>query len=152
MAWHCLYIGSENGLSHRQCQAIIWTSSGILLIGPLVTNFKEFFFINIENVSFSKMHLNISFESIIFEMVSILCQPQCVNDKVPVPHIYIYIYIYKASALCHNYAQRWHTTIWQQAITWINVDLLSIKPSKTHFISILMKYLIQEMHLKELST
>ena len=27
-------IGSDNGLSPRRCQAIIWTSAGILLIGP----------------------------------------------------------------------------------------------------------------------
>ena len=34
-------IGSDNGLSPAQCQAIIWTSVGILLMGPLRTNFSE---------------------------------------------------------------------------------------------------------------
>ena len=34
-------IGSDNGLSPGQCQAIIWTNAGILLIGPLGTNFSE---------------------------------------------------------------------------------------------------------------
>ena len=34
-------IGSDNGLSPAQRQAIIWTSAGILLIGPLGTNFSE---------------------------------------------------------------------------------------------------------------
>ena len=34
-------IGSDNGLSRGRRQAIIWTSSGILLIGPLETNFSE---------------------------------------------------------------------------------------------------------------
>ena len=34
-------IGSDNGLSHGRCQAIIWTNAGILLIGPLGTNFSE---------------------------------------------------------------------------------------------------------------
>ena len=36
----CL-IGSENGLSPIQCQAIIWTIAGLLLIGTLGTNFSE---------------------------------------------------------------------------------------------------------------
>ena len=34
-------IGSDNGLSPGQRQAIIWTTGGILLIGPLGTNFSE---------------------------------------------------------------------------------------------------------------
>ena len=34
-------IGSDNGLSPGGRQAIIWTNAGILLIGPLATNFSE---------------------------------------------------------------------------------------------------------------
>ena len=34
-------IGSDNGLSPGRRQAIIWTNVGILLIGPLGTNFSE---------------------------------------------------------------------------------------------------------------
>ena len=34
-------IGSDNGLSPDRRQAIIWTNVGILLIGPLWTNFSE---------------------------------------------------------------------------------------------------------------
>ena len=34
-------IGSDNGLSPGRRQAIIWTNAGILLIGPLGTNFIE---------------------------------------------------------------------------------------------------------------
>ena len=34
-------IGPDNGLSPGRRQAIIWTSAGILLIGPLGTNFNE---------------------------------------------------------------------------------------------------------------
>ena len=34
-------IGSDNGLSPGWCQAIIGTNAGILLIGPLRTNFSE---------------------------------------------------------------------------------------------------------------
>ena len=36
-------IGSDNGLSPSRHQAIIWTIAGILLIGPLGTNFSEIF-------------------------------------------------------------------------------------------------------------
>ena len=34
-------IGSDNGLLSGQCQAIIWTNAGILLMGPSGTNFSE---------------------------------------------------------------------------------------------------------------
>ena len=34
-------IGSDNGLSPCRRQAIVWTNAGILLIGPLGTNFSE---------------------------------------------------------------------------------------------------------------
>ena len=34
-------IDSDNGLLPGQCQAIIWTNGGILLIEPLGTNFSE---------------------------------------------------------------------------------------------------------------
>ena len=34
-------IGSDNSLSPDRRQAIIWTNAGILLIGPLGTNFSE---------------------------------------------------------------------------------------------------------------
>ena len=34
-------IGSDNGLSPGRRQAIIWTNDGMLLIGPLRTNFTE---------------------------------------------------------------------------------------------------------------
>ena len=49
-------IGSDNGLSPRRRQAIIWTNDGILLIGPLETNFNEIL-IEIYTFSFKKMHL-----------------------------------------------------------------------------------------------
>ena len=34
-------IGSDNGLSPGRRQAIIWTNAGIVLIGPMGTNFSE---------------------------------------------------------------------------------------------------------------
>ena len=39
-----IIIGSDNGLSPERRQAIIWTNAGILLIGPLETNFSEILF------------------------------------------------------------------------------------------------------------
>ena len=52
-------IGSDNGLSPGRRQAIIWTIDGILLIGPLGTNFSEIL-IGIQTFSFKKMHLKMS--------------------------------------------------------------------------------------------
>ena len=52
-------IGSDNGLSPGWRQAIIWTIAGILLIGPLGTNFSEIL-IGIQTFSFKKMHLKMS--------------------------------------------------------------------------------------------
>ena len=52
-------IGSDNGLSPDQRQAIIWNNAGLLLIGPLGTNFSEIL-IEILKFSFKKMRLNVS--------------------------------------------------------------------------------------------
>ena len=52
-------IGSDNGLSPGQRQAIIWTIAGKMLIGPLGTNFSEIL-IRIQTFSFKKMHLKMS--------------------------------------------------------------------------------------------
>ena len=51
--------GSDNGLSPGRRQAIIWTNAGILLIGPLGTNFSEIL-IEILTFSFKKMRLKVS--------------------------------------------------------------------------------------------
>ena len=72
-----IIIGSDNGLSPCLSpgwgQAIIWTNAGILLIGPLGTNFSEILIEIKENV----------FESVICEMAAILSRPQCVNTLRP---------------------------------------------------------------------
>ena len=52
-------IGSDNGLSLDRRQAIIWTNTGLLLIGPLGTNFSEIL-IKILTFSFKKMRLKVS--------------------------------------------------------------------------------------------
>ena len=51
--------GSDNGLSPRRRQAIIWTNAGILLIGPLGTNFSEIL-IEIQTFSLKKIRLKMS--------------------------------------------------------------------------------------------
>ena len=53
-----IIIASDNGLSPGRRQAIIWTSAGILLIGPLGTNFSEIL-IAIITFSFKKMRLKV---------------------------------------------------------------------------------------------
>ena len=52
-------IGSDNGLSPGRRQAIIWTIAGILLIGPMGTNFSEIL-IGIQTFSFKQMHVKMS--------------------------------------------------------------------------------------------
>ena len=52
-------IGSDDGLSPGRRQAITWTNVGILLIGPLGTNFSEML-IEINTFSFKKIHLKMS--------------------------------------------------------------------------------------------
>ena len=52
-------IGSDNGLLPGRRQAITWTNVGILLIGPLWTNFSEIS-IKIQTFSLTKMRLKVS--------------------------------------------------------------------------------------------
>ena len=52
-------IDSDNGLSPDRRQATIWTNAGILLIGPLETNFSEIR-IEIHTSSVKIMHLKMS--------------------------------------------------------------------------------------------
>ena len=66
-------IGSDNGLLPGWRQAIIWTNAGILLIGPLGTNFGEMLI---------KIHIFLSRKSIwnvIWKKVAILSRPQCLR-------------------------------------------------------------------------
>ena len=52
-------IGSDNGLSPERRQTIIWTNAGILLIGPLGTNFSEILIV-IQTFSLKKIRLKLS--------------------------------------------------------------------------------------------
>ena len=65
-------IGSDNGLSPERRQAIIWTNAGILLIGPLGTNFSEIL-IEIQTISLKK---------ILLKMSSAKCWPFCLGLNV----------------------------------------------------------------------
>ena len=67
-------IVSDNGLSPGRRQAIIWTNDGILLIGPLGTNFSKNS-IAILTFSFTKNAI----ESVVCEIAAILSRPQCVK-------------------------------------------------------------------------
>ena len=68
-------IDSDNGLSPDRCQAIIRTTAGISLIGPLGTNFSEIL-IEIHIFSFKKMH---------FKMSSAKWRPFCLGLNVITP-------------------------------------------------------------------
>ena len=70
-------IGSDNSLSPGRRQAIIWTNAGILLIGPLGTNFVE---ILIEIHTFIQEN---AFENVVCEMASVLSRSQYVNKSLP---------------------------------------------------------------------
>ena len=65
-------IGSDNGLSPDRRQAIIWTIAGILLSGPLGTNFSEIW---------SEIH-TFSFKKICLKMSSGKWRPFCLGLNV----------------------------------------------------------------------
>ena len=71
-----IIIVSDDGLPPGRCQAIIWTSDGIL-IPNLGTNFSEILS-EIHIFSFKKN----AFESVVYEMADILSWPQCVKHEV----------------------------------------------------------------------
>ena len=67
-------IGSNNGSSPSQHQAIFWTNAEILLTGPLGTNSSEML-IKIYKFSFTKMHLKMSK----CKLTIIMSRSQCVT-------------------------------------------------------------------------
>ena len=82
-------IGSNNRLSPGRLQAIIWTNAGILLIGPLGTNFSEIF-AEITTFSFIFVQENV-FESVVCEMAAILSQSHCVNSLFQTADIRVHV-------------------------------------------------------------
>ena len=69
-------IGSDNGLSPGRRQAIFWTNAGILLIGPLGTNFSEILIGIVPSEN--------AFENVVCEMASISVVVFCVKNVVVV--------------------------------------------------------------------
>ena len=59
---HLTIIGSDNGLSPGQREAIIWNNVGILSIEPFGTNFSEIL-IEINIFPLEKIHLKMSSEN-----------------------------------------------------------------------------------------
>ena len=75
-------IGSDNGLSPGRRRAIIRTNAGILLIGPLGTNFSE---ILVGNQTFFSIQKN-ALENVVCVIASILSRPQWVNCDLIFKH------------------------------------------------------------------
>ena len=71
--WVSIY--SDNGLSPGRHQAIIWTTVGTSLIGPLWTNFSE----NRIEIKTLFIHEN-AFETVVCEMVAILRRGRRTNE------------------------------------------------------------------------
>ena len=93
-------ITSDSGLSPGRHQAIIWTNAGILLTGPLGTNFSEILIV-IQTFSFKKMDLKIS---------SAKWRPFCLGLNVlrPVPEGFV--------VTMHERA--WEHQVWWDVLVW----------------------------------
>ena len=77
-------IGPDNGLSPGRRQTIIWTNAGILLVGPLGTNFSEIL-IEIHTFWFNKMRCKLSSEK---------WRPFCLGLNVLIPHFHEWYNLY----------------------------------------------------------
>ena len=115
-------IGSDNGLSSGWCQAIIWTNAGILLIGPLGTQFNEIL-IKIYTSSFKKMHLKMSGK----------WQPFCLSLNVLTHRDYCATLHKPISIIVHNICLG-RRTVEKNDQTWllIGCHLCSYKPIRSY--------------------
>ena len=111
-------IDSDNGLSPERRQAIIWTNAGILLIGPLGTNFSENLF-EIITFSFTKMRLKVS---------SAKWRPFCLGLNVLID--FMRDKLHKSNPVCIN---RWWTLTsrhiskqWVYSLQSVSILILSI--------------------------
>ena len=120
-------IGSDNGLSPGQRQAIIWTNDGILWIGLLGINFNEILIV-IHTFSFKKIHLKMLFAN----MAAILSRPQYVmplSHHTPGHYLnqwwnIVNLQTWQPSCLGLNMLCLCHITL--QAIIWTNDGILWI--------------------------
>ena len=107
------FIGSDNGLSPGRRQAIIWSNAGILLIGPLGTNFSEIL-IEIDTFSFKKMS-------------SGKWRPCCLSLNVLMPIItYLWTKTVKPNIK--------HPDCWNEALH-VFIGMLPSRPQGSHFLS-----------------
>ena len=81
-------IDLDNGLSPGQCQAIICTNAGILLVGPLGTKIQQ----NLNQNSYIFIQEN-AFENVVWKMVAISSRPQCLNGKWCSVYFTFYLYL-----------------------------------------------------------
>ena len=128
--------GSDNGLSPGRRQAIIWTSAGILLIGPLGTNFSEIL-IAIQTFSFKKMHLKMLSEKWRLFFLGL-------NELTHwgrVTHMCV-------GKLNNIGSDNGLSPGRRQAIIWTNTGILLIGPLGTNFSEILIE--IQTFSLKKI--
>ena len=115
-------IGSDNGFSPGRHQAIIRTDAGILLIGPLGTNFSEIS-IEIHILSFKKMHLKMS---------SGKWWPFCLGLNVfSTGRFYLY-------DILHHYLTDTGDVMWLPKSQWINPGEYSDENQKNSRIEMVM--------------
>ena len=103
----------NNGLSSGRWQAIIWTNAGILLIGPLGTNFSGILF-EYHRFSFKKIHYAV------WKMAAILSRPQCLNPLEPKPLlelIQIYCYLAFKEYILAKYKSK-YTSLLSSELNW----------------------------------
>ena len=106
-------IGSDNGLSPGRRQAIIWTNAEILLIGNLGINFSEIL--------------------IVWKMVTISSQPQCVE----------YGFIFYRTPPQWNGTVNWKTSWWKAkshffyTVSTMAFDVLATKGARTSAATVL---------------
>ena len=100
-------IGSDNGLSPGRRQAITWTNVGMLLIGPLGTNFSEML-IEIHTFSFNKIHLKMSSGKWWPSCLGLNVLRQCLgSEQTSCPNYPVFITkATKLNCWCWRYLQR----------------------------------------------
>ena len=106
-------IGSDNGLLPRRWQVIIWTSVGILLIGPLGTNFRQILF-EVQTFSLKKTPLKMS---------SVKCCPFHFSLNV-LSHLCFYVH-FISHILCYFMENHHNIGRCHQGLTYLDIIFLS---------------------------
>ena len=135
---HLTIIGSDNGLTLDQCQAIIWTKFNQCwsIVNWTLRNKLQR---NLNQNSYIFNEKDAS-ESVIYKMAAILSQPQCVNSLRP-----------SLSKLSILGSDNGLSPGRRQAIIQTNAGILFIWPFGTNFSEILIEintFSFKKMHLK----